>query len=138
MECAYYNLSALNLETFFSGLAVSSCEVSFDCGVWDMLDWGSADERIAGGRSGRVGGRDEEGRTVGGTAGLPPPCCDATGKDGESTINENGNVADDEAGAENGCRSYTRGAIAIAGGDSNFGDDRASCDIGVIEGDRAS
>jgi len=139
MECTYYLLSALNLETFFSGLAASCCEVSFDCGVWDMLDCGTADERIAGGRSGRVGGTDEEGRTVGGTPGLlPPPCCDAAGKDGESTINENGDVADDEAGADNGCRSYTRGAIAIACGASNFGDDRKSCDIGVIEGDRES
>jgi hypothetical protein len=76
-----------------------------------MSDCGTADERIAGGRFGRAGGTDEEGRTVGGTVGLPPPCCDAaTGKDGESTTNENGNVekpADDEAGADNGCRSYT-------------------------------
>ena len=80
------------------------------------------DERIAGGRSGRVGGTDEEGMTVGGIAGLLPtcePCCDddaAAGKVGESTIIENGNVGfpvksppvdDDEAGADNGCRSYT-------------------------------
>ena len=78
-----------------------------------MLDCGTADERIAGGRSGRVGGTDEEGITVGGTAGLLPckPCCDAAAeKDGESTIKENGNVDDpavDEAGADNGCRSYT-------------------------------
>lgn len=78
-----------------------------------MSDCGTTGERIAGGRSGRVGGTDEEGRTIGGTAGLLPcePCCDAaTGKDGESTIIENGNVdepANDEAGADNGCRSYT-------------------------------
>ena len=82
-----------------------------------MLDGGMADERIAGGRSGRVGGTDEEGMTVGGTAGLLPcePCCDAAaGEVGESTIIENGNVDpvtkpadDDEAGADNGCRSYT-------------------------------
>ena len=78
-----------------------------------MLDCGSmGDERIAGGRSGRVEGTDEEGMTVGGTASLLPPCCDtaAAGKDGESTIIENGNVdepADDEAAADNGCRSYT-------------------------------
>ena len=72
-----------------------------------MLECGLADERIAGGRSGRVKGTDEEGRTVGGTAGLlPPPCCEAAGKDGESTINEKGSV-DDDAGADNGCRSYT-------------------------------
>ena len=83
-----------------------------------MLDCGRADERIAGGRSGRVGGIDEEGITVGGTTGLLPcePCdAAAAGKDGESTIIENGNVdgfsvtkpADDEAGADNGWRSYT-------------------------------
>jgi len=76
-----------------------------------MLECDPADERMAGGRSGRVGGTDEEGMTVGGTAGLLPPCCDgAAGKDGESTINENGNVdepEDVEAGADNGCRSYT-------------------------------
>jgi hypothetical protein len=77
-----------------------------------MLDCDPADERIAGGRSGWVGGTDEEDMTVGGTTGLlPPPCWDApAGKDGESTIIENGNVdepADDEARAENGCRSYT-------------------------------
>lgn len=83
-----------------------------------MLDCGMADERIAGGRSGRVGGTDEEGMTVGGTVGLLPcePCCDAVaGNDGESTIMENGNVDDgfpvtkpvEDAGADNGCRSYT-------------------------------
>ena len=88
-----------------------------------MLDCGMADERMAGGRSGRVGRTAEEGITVGGTAGLLPfPCepCDvaaavAAGKDGESTIIENDDVdgfpmtkpADDEAGADTGCRSYT-------------------------------
>lgn len=84
-----------------------------------MLDCGMADDRIAGGRSGRIGGTDEDGMTVGGTTGLllcEPRCCDtAAGKVGESTIIENGNVdgfpvtkpADDEAGADNGCRSYT-------------------------------
>lgn len=83
-----------------------------------MLDCGMTEERIAGGRSGRVGGTDEEGMTVGGTAGLLPcePCDAAVeGKDGESTIIENGKVdgfpmtksVDDEAGADNGCRSYT-------------------------------
>jgi hypothetical protein len=102
----------LNLETFFSDLADSCCEVSFDRGVWDMLDCGTADERIAGGRSGRVGGTEEEDMTVGGTTDLLPPLCGdaAARKDGESTIIENGNVdepADDEAGAENGCRSCT-------------------------------
>jgi len=83
-----------------------------------MLDCGMADERTAGGRSGRVGGTDEEGKTVGGTTDLLPcePCDTAAWKDGESTIIENGNVddgfpmtkpADDEARADNGCRSYT-------------------------------
>ena len=82
-----------------------------------MLDCGMADERIAAGRSGWVGGTDEEGMTVGGTAGLLPcePCDAAAGKVGESTIIENGNVDEgfpvtkpaDEAGADNGCRSYT-------------------------------
>jgi hypothetical protein len=83
-----------------------------------MLDCGMADERIAGGQSSRVGGTDEEGMTVGGITDLLPcePCCDAAeGKVGESTIIENGNVdgfpvtkpVDDEAGADNGCRSYT-------------------------------
>ena len=82
-----------------------------------MLDCGMADDRIAGGRSGRIGGTDEDGMTVGGTTGLLLcRCCDtAAEKVGESTIIENGNVdgfpvtkpADDEAGADNGCRSYT-------------------------------
>lgn len=68
----------------------------------------------------------------------------ATGKDGESTIIENGNAADfpvtkledDEAGSDNGFRSYTWGAIACEV--SNFGDDRPACDTGVMEGDSDS
>ena len=79
-----------------------------------LLVCGMADERITGGRSGRVEGTDEEDMTVGGTAGLFPcePCCDAAaGKLGESTIMENGfpvtKPVEVEAGADNGCRSYT-------------------------------
>jgi len=137
-----YDLSALNRETFFSGLAV----ISFDWGscAWDPLDCVTADKEIAGGRSGRFGGIDEEDMTVGGTTGFLPcePC--GTGKDGESTIIEIGNVAgfpvtkleDEEAGADNGFRSYTWGAIACEA--SNFGDDRRWCDIGVEEGDNKS
>jgi hypothetical protein len=109
-----------------------------------MLDCGMGDERTAGGRIG-----DKEGKTVGGTTDLLlcDPCDAAAGKDGESTIIENGNVddgfpmtkpADDEAGADIGCRSYTRDAIGIAREASNFGDDRRSCDTGVMEGDSAS
>jgi len=70
-------------------------------------------ERIADGRSDRVEGTDEEGMTVGGATGLLPcePCDAAAGKDGESTIVENGNVdgfpVTKPAGADNGCRSYT-------------------------------
>jgi hypothetical protein len=82
--------------------------------------------------------------TAGGITGLLPcePC--GTGKDGESTIIENGDVAefpvtkpaDDEAEFDKGFRSYTRGAAASEA--SNFGDDRRSCDIGVAEGDMNS